>query len=192
MAQYPPARFDLDDDEASIRDLQFTCNRHSDTSQWLSPVGHKGTLKICSKTHPLQMNYIAQDRGSMLVRLNDELLHSVLTQIENKAKKASPMPALTMALINKDETGRYCDSLKLKCAYTQWVDAETGDKMSAEDALSSKGNRLTSWCIDVYRLNCFRGKWYFSVLLRSAKVASGASQAGKRKREDGEDYTQYL
>ena len=66
------------------------------------------------------------------------------------------------------------------------------DKMSAEEALSSKKNRITSWVIQVYRLNSFRGRWYYAVNVISAKVSRASESppvAGKRKRED---FTQYL
>jgi hypothetical protein len=190
----PQAFFNLDDDEDKIRAMQFTCDvvTGSDTALWISPVDHSGTLTMYTKSHPLQMNFIADDRNSLFVRLDDPLLKGILEEVESKVMAVAPQPEQTNGLISRDASGRYGDTLKLKCRYTQWVDATTGDKMSAEEALSSKKNRITSWVIQVYRLNSFRGRWYYAVNVISAKVSRASESppvAGKRKRED---FTQYL
>jgi hypothetical protein len=191
----PQAFFNLDDDEDKIRAMQFTCDvvKGSDTALWISPVDHSGTLTMYTKSHPLQMNFIADDRNSLFVRLDDPLLKGILEEVESKVMAVAPQPEQTNGLISRDASGRYGDTLKLKCRYTQWVDATTGDKMSAEEALSSKKNRITSWVIQVYRLNSFRGRWYYAVNVISAKVSRASESpppaAGKRKRED---FTQYL
>lgn len=196
MNPYPNAFFELDADEKAIRALQFTTSpANAGKNLWISPVGHKGTLKIHSKLHPLLINYIADDRGSLIIRLDDPLLHSVLTEIETKVTAAAPKPGDVDPLVKRDASGRYPDSFKIKVAYTQWVCANTGEKMSAEEALSSKRNRITSWVLDVYKLNLFRTRAYFGVCLRSAKVSRAmdtSDESNKRKREEEDDYTQYL
>ena len=192
--QYPLAIYDLDADEQTIRDLVFACNTHSDTSVWISPQNHRGTLTLHSKTHPLSMNYVADDRNSVLVKLDDPVLKSVLEFVEAAVKAVAPDADKTNDLINRDASGKYADSLKLKTAYTQFVCAETNERLTAAEALSSRRNRICSWVLQVYRLNFFRGTWYFSVMLKSAKVSRAAGSpdqgAGKRKRDD--DFTQYL
>ena len=193
MSSYPPATYHLDNDEQTVRDLTFACNPHSDKSQWISPQGHSGVLTLYTKQHPLAINYIADDCKSLLVRLDDPLLHSVLVEVEAKVKAASPAPAATQSLINYDTSERYPDSLKLKCAFTTWIDANTGEKIDAGEALSSKRNRITSWVLQVYRLNEYKGRWYFATMLKSAKVSRAeASPELGQKRPREEDFTQYL
>ena len=195
MANYPPAVYHLDNDETTIRDLIFECKPHrtNPKSRWISPQVHNGVLTLHTKLHPLVINYIADDRKSLLVRLDDPLLHSILVEVEAKVKAASPAPVTTQTLINYDTSERYPDSLKLKCAFTKWIDANTGEEIDVGAALSSKRNRITSWVLQVYRLNEYKGKWYFAIMLHSAKVSRAAEESelgGKRKRE--EDLTQYL
>jgi hypothetical protein len=189
MPQYPRAEYHLDNDEAKIRSLQFTCDPHSDKSRWISPAQHKGTLVMHTANHPLVVNYIADDRKSILVRLDDQLLHSILSEVETKVLAASPNPQATQPLIQHDESGKYPDSLKLKCAFTNWVDANTGEPM--EEALASRNISLTSWCINVYRLNEFRGRWYFGVNLLAAKV-SRAEPTANTNNGGREDFTRFL
>lgn len=190
MAQYPLALYDLDADAQTIRDLAFTCDPHSDTSQWISPKGHSGTLTILSKTHPLQINYVADDRNSVLVKLDDPVLKGVLETVEASVKAVAPDATNTKDLIHRDASGRYADSLKLKTGYTQFVCADTNEPLTAAEALSSRRNRICTWVLQVYRLNLFRGTWYFSVLLKSAKVSRAADSPEHGKRDD--DYTKYL
>jgi hypothetical protein len=193
MAQYPPATYHLDDDEQTIRGLEFKCNPHSDKSMWISPVGHRGVLTMHTKTHPLLINYIADDRKSILIPLDDPTLRGVLEGVETKVIAQAPAPDMTQPLINRDAAGKYTDSLKLKTQYTAFFCADSGEALTAEEALGSRRNRLTSWVLSVYRLNEFRGKWYFSVVLRSAKVSRAAESPESHKRKRGEDdFTQYL
>lgn len=140
--------------------MQFTCDavKGSTTSVWISPVGYSGTLTMYTKNHLLQMNFIADDRNSLFVRLDDLLLKSILEEVEGKVAVVAPKPDQPQDLISRDASGRLGDTLKLKCRYTQWVEANTGDKMSAEEALSCKKNRITSWVLQVYRLNEFRNR----------------------------------
>jgi hypothetical protein len=186
---YLPAQYDLDTDKEKILALEYKVNTHSDTSMWISPVGHRGTLSLFTKHHPLRAAFVADDKASILVKLDDPSLMAIMQDIEGKVTACSPDPSHTSPLINRDASGRYPPSLKLKTRYTQWVDANTNESLTLDEALSNRRVRITSWCITVYRLNQFRGTWYYAVNLSSAKVSraeDGSPTSGHQ------DFTKFL
>ena len=139
------------------------------------------------------MNYIADDKKSILIQLNDQTeLYEILADMENKTKAANaPHQAITNDLINyAEQDSGYMPSLKLKTEYTRFVD-ENGDAVSNEAALSER-RTILSFVVTVNKLNFFRGKWYFACVLKSAKVSMAPpAHAGAGAGRDV-DFTQYL
>jgi hypothetical protein len=167
---FPTCVLNVQSDRETIDGLQFSCDEYTPTSWWISPQGYRGTCTLFTRKQPLSVNYIADDKSSLMVRLDtDTALYEVLTTIEAKVKAASPDPSTTNDLISHpDEGSKYSPSFKLKCAYTQWHDAD-GKSITKDQALSTRG-RLLSYVVQIYRLNKFRGRYYFAVVLKSAKV----------------------
>ena len=69
------------------------------------------------------------------------------------------------------------------------MDANTGQTLTIDEALSNRRVRITSWCITVYWLNQFRGTWYYAVNLRSAKVSRAEDDSPT---SGGQDFTRFL
>ena len=182
MFQDSQAVFDLLHDTDKIMNLEFMVNDQEGSrnpAKWISPLNYRGCVTIHTREHPLAMNYIADDKSSILVKLDtDGPLYRCLADIERKVKHANaPFTESTNDLINYPDPGSsYSPSLKLKTAYTVWLD-EGGNEITQEQALCRKG-QLLSYVLTVSKLNGFRNKWYFSVMLKSAKVGKAPPSAG--------------
>ena len=102
----------------------------------------------------------------------------MLAGIEAKVKHANaPHTETTTDLISYPEPGSsYQPSLKLKTAYTVWL-GEDGQEITKEQALSQR-RTLLSYVLAVSKLNHFRNKWYFGIVLKSAKVSDAAVPSG--------------
>ena len=198
MTSQQNAIFNLATDVDQLVGLEFTTNEHvgaRNPSKWISPVGFRGSACLFSREHPLSMNYISDDKSSILCRLDgDGYLYRVLTDWEAKVKHANaPHTATTNDLVSYPEPGStYPPSIKLKTAYTEWVD-ESGNAITQEEALSQR-REVLSYVIAVNKLNFFRNKWYFACVLKSAKVGSAPSGMGATMGGGGGsvDYTGYL
>ena len=192
-----PAIFNLTSQKTEILNLQYAVNSHigaRNESKWIGALGYRGSVILFDREQELRMNYVADDKKSILVQLNDQsALFEILADMENKTKAANaPHQAITNDLINyAEQDSGYMPSLKLKTEYTRFVD-ENGDAVSNEAALSER-RTILSFVISVNKLNFFRGKWFFACILKSAKVsmAPPAYGAGPGAGRDV-DYTQYL
>jgi hypothetical protein len=196
MTSHQTAIFNLSTDMDQLMTLEFTVSDHvgaRNPSKWISPVGFRGSACVFSREHPLAMNYISDDKSSLLCRLDpDGDLYRVLADWEAKVKHANaPHTATTSDLVNYPEPGSsYPPSVKLKTAYTTWVD-EAGNSITQEQALSERRS-LLSYVIAVSKLNFFRNKHYFSCVLKSAKVGDAPSGMDAGMSGGGVDYTGYL
>ena len=194
---YQTCVLNLEADRDTLDALAFSCDPYTPTSWWISPEGYRGVCTLFSREQPLSINYIADDKSSLMVRLDaDTALYKVLTSIEAKVKAVSPDPSVTNDMISRpDEGSRYSPSCKLKCGFTKWYDQD-GEPLTKEIALSTK-RRLLSYVIQVYRLNKFRNRFYFAVVLKSAKVgppegSRGGGHAHAGGDESSSDFSELL
>ena len=192
-----PAIFNLTSQKTEILNLQYAVNPHigaRNESKWIGALGYRGSVIVFDREQELRMNYIADDKKSILIQLNDQTeLYEILADMENKTKAANaPHQAITNDLINyAEQDSGYMPSLKLKTEYTRFVD-ENGDAVSNEAALSER-RTILSFVITVNKLNFFRGKWYFACVLKSAKVSMAPPDHGAGAGPGRDvDYTQYL
>ena len=195
MIRQQTAIFNLTSDLDKLMGLEFTVNEHvgaRNPSKWISPVGFRGSACLFTREHPLTMNYISDDKSSVLCRLDPEGdLYKVLTDWEGKVKHANaPHTATTNDLVNYPEPGSsYPPSIKFKTGCTSWVD-EDGKPITQAEALAERRDVL-SYVITVNKLNSFRNKWYFACVLKSAKVGR-APTSGGGSGGGGVDYTELL
>jgi hypothetical protein len=197
MAHAAPAIFHLTSQKADILNLQYAVNSHigaRNEGKWIGALGFRGSVIVFDREQVLRMNYVADDKKSILVQLNDQsALFEILADMENKIKAANaPHQAISNDLISyPDQDSGYMSSLKLKTEYTKFVD-ENGNAISNAMALSERRSIL-SFVLTVNKLNFFRGKWYFACILKSSKVSMApppAAAGGGAGRDV--DYTQYL
>ena len=191
-----PAILNLTTQKDDILNLQYGLAVHHgarNQSKWVGVLGHSGSVIVFDRDQQLRMNYVSDDRKSILIQLDDQsTLYEVLADMETKVKAANaPHQDITNDLINYAEEGSgYMPSLKLKTEFTRWVD-EHGDALTADTALSER-RTILSFVVTVNKLNFFRGKWYFACVLKSAKVSMAPpAHAGAGAGRDV-DFTQYL
>ena len=110
MTSHQTAIFNLSTDMDQLMTLEFTTSEHvgaRNPSKWISPVGFRGSACVFSREHPLAMNYISDDKSSLLSRLDpDGDLYRVLADWEAKVNHANaPHTATTNELVNYPEPG---------------------------------------------------------------------------------------
>ena len=183
-----PAILNLTTQKDNILNLQYGLAVHHgarNESKWIGALGHSGSVIVFDREQQLRMNYVSDDRKSILIQLDDQSsLYEVLADVETKVKIANaPHQDITNDLINHAEEGSgYMPSIKLKTEYTRFVD-ENGDAISNETALSERRTILSLFRNYCQRTQLLSRTMVFCLCTEVCKSQYGSNtRCGSRRR----------